>query len=237
MRAIVLAGGFGTRLRDTVPDLPKPMAAVAGRPFLEYVLDRLAAGGMTEITLSVGYLAESIMTHFQQSYANVPIRYAIETEPLGTGGAILHALGEPLDETFLIVNGDTLVNIDYAELIRWHSQKPSQAAMVLKRVAEVSRYGSVVESGGTVTGFLEKGKQGAGLINAGVYLLSRRHFAEYGLPGRFSLESDLLQAHYAELSLSAFVTDEYFIDIGIPEDYAKAQHELPGLALPRHCSE
>ncbi|MEI7869162.1 MAG: nucleotidyltransferase family protein [Candidatus Methylumidiphilus sp.] len=226
MKAIVLAGGFGTRLKEHVPNLPKPMAPVAGHPFLEYVIDRLIAGGIEEIILSVGHLSDVIISHFQYSYRNTKITYAIESEPLGTGGAILHALKSQTDQAILVVNGDTLVNIDYSQLLRWYNQESPSVAMVLKEMEDVSRYGSVIVSNDTVNGFQEKGKAGSGLINAGVYLLATNVFKTYGLSGAFSFEKDLLERHCADLSPRAFITNEYFIDIGIPEDYERAQHEL-----------
>lgn len=227
MKAIVLAGGLGSRLRERVPDLPKPMAPVAGRPFLEYVLDILIAGGIREIILSVGYRADVIMQHFGDDYNNVAMSYAVETEPLGTGGAIAHALRGQGKEPVLVLNGDTLLNIDYAELIRWYAQSPTQVAMVLREVPDVARYGSVLLSEMRVSGFVEKGKTGRGLINAGVYIINPEVFDDFGLSGKFGFEDDLLQVFCDSLLPRAFITDAYFIDIGIPDDYERAQKELP----------
>jgi len=229
MKAIVLAGGFGTRLRERVPDLPKPMAQVAGRPFLEYVLDRLVRGGVDEICLSIGYRADAITAHFGRSYRGAAVGYAVESEPLGTGGGIAHALRENSGEPVLVLNGDTLLDIDYAELARWYEKQPAPVAMVLREVPDVARYGSVLVSDGRVSGFLEKGKSGPGLINAGVYIVQPGVFEAFGLSGRFSFEADLLQRHCQALSPRAWVTNAYFIDIGVPEDYDRAQHELPAL--------
>lgn len=229
MKAIVLAGGFGTRLRERVPDLPKPMAPVAGRPFLEYVLDRLIAGGVREIILSVGYRAEVIMNHFGNNYCGAVVSYAVEEEPLGTGGAIAHALRGENNTAALVLNGDTLLNIDYAQLMRWYLQAPTQIAMVLRSVPDAARYGSVLVSGERVIGFAEKGRAGAGLINAGVYIVQPDTFKVFGLSGRFSFETDLLQRHCDQLTPRAFLTDSYFIDIGVPDDYDRAQSELAAL--------
>jgi D-glycero-alpha-D-manno-heptose 1-phosphate guanylyltransferase len=230
MKAIVLAGGFGTRLQERVPGLPKPMAPVAGRPFLEYVLDRLISGGVSEIILSVGYQADIIKAHFGNSYRGAAVEYAVETDPLGTGGAIALALLGKGDDPVLVLNGDTFLNIDYGELARWNDKAPAQVAMVLKETPDTARYGSVLVSGERVIGFAEKGKSGPGLINAGVYIVNTAVFGELGLAGRFSFEVDLLQRHYETLSPRALLTDEYFIDIGVPEDYDRAQSELPALA-------
>ena len=229
MKAVVLAGGLGTRLRDAVPDLPKPMAPVAGRPFLAYVLDALVRGGFADITLSVGYRWEAIHEYFGKRYREASLTYAVESEPLGTGGAVAHAFAEtgmaPRDVA-LVLNGDTFLDIDFAALRTWHERAPDTPGMVLRSVADTARYGSVDVSDGIVTGFAEKGGSGTGLINAGVYLLPADIFTRVGLAGRFSLEADLLQRHCAALRVRAWPTDAYFIDIGVPEDYARAQTEL-----------
>ncbi|MBQ0720523.1 MAG: nucleotidyltransferase family protein [Gammaproteobacteria bacterium] len=229
MKAIVLAGGFGTRLRERVPDLPKPMAPVAGRPFLEYVLDKLVLGGVSEIILSVGYKANIIIEHFGDVYRNVAVSYAVEEEPLGTGGAIFHALKGQGEEATLVLNGDTFLDVDYRELILWYAQSPTQVAMVLREVPDVARYGSVLVSGEQVSSFVEKGKAGSGLINAGVYFINPGVFGTYSLSGKFELEADLLQRHCRTLTPRAFISDTFFIDIGVPDDYDRAQHELPAL--------
>ncbi len=229
MKAIVLAGGLGTRLRERVPDLPKPMAPVAGRPFLEYVLDRVIDAGIRDIVLSVGYRAEAIQTHFGQEYRGAIMRYAVEREPLGTGGAIAFAMRGLGIEPVLILNGDTLLQLDYGALLEWYERNPSTVAMVLRTVPDVSRYGTVVMRGERVSGFREKGKAGRGLINAGVYIVRGEVFTICKLAGSFSFEKDVLQSHLGRIRPRAYVTDGYFIDIGIPEDFERAQRELPGL--------
>jgi len=230
MKAVVLAGGFGTRLRDRVPDLPKPMAPVAGRPFLEYVLDRLVAGGISEVILSVGYRAESIEAHFGHAYRGATLRYAVETEPMGTGGAIAFALRGEGPEPVLVLNGDTYLNIDVGELLRWYAEHPSRVAMVLKQTPDVARYGAVNLAEDRVAGFAEKGKTGPGLINAGIYMVMPEIFSSLGLSGQFSFETEILQRHCEMLRPRAYVTDAYFIDIGVPEDFDRAQQELPVIA-------
>lgn len=226
MKAVVLAGGLGLRLRERVSNLPKVMAPVAGRPFLEYVLDRLIAGGVMDVILSVGYRAEAVRDHFGDTYRSATLDYAVEAEPLGTGGAILHALQGEGDEPAIVVNGDTYTDIDYAELIDWYRKEPVRLAVVLRTVRDASRYGSVLVHDDRVTGFLEKGKAGPGLINAGIYLVRPEVFGDFNLSGKFSLEMDLLQAHCGGLKPKAFVTDGYFIDIGVPEDFDRAQSEF-----------
>jgi|SRR5215469_692371 len=227
MNAVILAGGLGTRLRERAPDLPKAMAPVAGRPFLEYVLDSLLAGGICQVLLSVGYRSSEIIQHFGHRYGDITIRYCVEAEPLGTGGAIAYALSDEPEEAALVMNGDTFLDIDYRGLLRWYEAGPSRLAMVLRSVPDVARYGAVLTSGERVVGFAEKGKAGPGLINAGMYVVQPGIFAASGLSGKFSFEVDLLQHHCQALQPRAYVTDAYFIDIGVPPDFDRAQRELP----------
>jgi D-glycero-alpha-D-manno-heptose 1-phosphate guanylyltransferase len=232
MKAVVLAGGLGTRLRERVPDLPKPMAPVAGRPFLAYVLDALVRDGFSAIVLSVGYRWEAIQAHFGSSYRGAAITYAVEEEPLGTGGAVAHAFAEAGitgTQPALVVNGDTFLALDFAALRDWYEEAPGACAMVLRQVDDTSRYGSVSVADGMVSGFAEKGRSGPGLINAGVYVLQANVFARFGLEGRFALEADLLQGHCAALGARAFETAAWFIDIGVPQDFDRAQTELPAI--------
>ena len=226
MDAIVLAGGRGTRLAHYVPDLPKPMAAVGGRPFLEHVLDHLIDCGVTSIVLSVGYRADSIEAHFGARYRNVELRYAREEQPLGTGGAIANAARELGDGPVLVVNGDTLLKVDHRDLEAWYLRSPTDIAMVLRTVNDVNRFGAALIDGDRVCGFGEKTGAGPGLINAGVYVVHPRVFSRFAMPPAFSLEADLLQRHCAELRPRAYVTDAYFIDIGIPADLDRARADL-----------
>lgn len=227
MKALILAGGLGTRLRSRVPDLPKVLAPVGDRPFLEYVLDGLVAGGIEEIVLSVGYRRDEIIKHFGKSYKGAVLSYSVEDEPLGTGGAILQALTGQPDEPILVLNGDTLVKIDYQDLFRWYATEPESIAMVLLNVMDVARYGSVRTSGGRVVGYEEKGTSGPGLINAGIYIARPGLFSGFNLARRFSFEVDFLQRYCPSLRPLAYLAATYFIDIGIPEDFDRAQRELP----------
>lgn len=230
MQAVVLAGGLGTRLRGRIADLPKPMAPVAGRPFLEYLLDRLVHAGIEAITLSVGYRAEVIQAHFGDVYKGVAIRYAYEPEPLGTGGALGLATADLGPEAVLALNGDTLLQLDIPALINWYNQTPESLAMVLRRVPDAGRYGAIKLGGNRVDGFEERGIAAPGLINGGIYIFQPSIFATLGLTGRFSFEVDVLQNHCGQMRPRAFITDAYFIDIGIPEDLDRAGHELPLLS-------
>lgn len=225
-KAIVLAGGRGERLQSVVPDLPKPMAPVRGRPFLEYILDRLVDAGLTEVIISVGYKAEVIEEHFGQAYRSLPIRYSRENYPLGTGGAMALALKGDEVSPALVLNADTLVDIDYQALMAWYAQTPTQVAIVLRHVPDVSRYGAVVLLGERVVEFQEKGQEGPGLVNAGVYVVEPEIFSQYESGEHFSFETDILQLYCRELQPRAFVTTGYFIDIGTPSDYERAQREV-----------
>ena len=231
MKVIILAGGLGTRLRERVADLPKPMAPVAGRPFLDYVLERLPKSEISAITLSVGYKWESIREHFGDELNGIPPHYAVETKPLGTGGAIVHALDGAESSPVMVMNGDTLLNLDVRALTHWYLQDPVPIAMVVRPVPDVSRYGSLTITDGFVTAFREKGKAGPGVINAGIYFLQPEVFADFRDGDRFSLENDVLQPRSRSLSIKAWTSTDYFIDIGIPEDYDRAQIELPKLSV------
>jgi len=228
MYAVVLAGGQGTRLRPLVGDLPKPMAPVHGRPFLCYLLDLLERQGITDVVLSVGYRHEQITAFFGRQYRGLGLAYAIEAEPLGTGGGLQRALG--LVERFpaFALNGDTYLELDYRAMLGAHQAAGTRLTIALRRAAEPGRYGGVeVQAAGRVVGFRATGA-GAGLINAGVYLVADNLLVGSGLEPPFSFEQDFLEPRIAELRPLAFETQGYFIDIGVPEDYARAQHELSG---------
>lgn len=227
MQAIILVGGFGTRLRTLVPDLPKPMAPVCDKPFLAHLLLYLKRQGITRIIFSVHYLKETIQTYFQNNYEDLEIAYAEEETPLGTGGAIINALSHcDANQPVFVLNGDTFLKLNYRAMHQQHLTTHSQLTMALTQVADCSRYGKVLVTNNKVCGFTEKGEQGAGCINAGVYLLNTNLFAEFSLPPQFSFEKDFLLPHCQQLNPHAFMASDYFIDIGIPADYLRAQQEL-----------
>jgi D-glycero-alpha-D-manno-heptose 1-phosphate guanylyltransferase len=229
MKAVILAGGFATRLGDRAGGLPKAMVRVAGRPFIEYVLDRLVAGGIGEIVFALGFRADAVTGHFRSAYRGIPLRYFIEPRPLGTGGAIAYATRAEPDRPVLVLNGDTYLALDYRALLAWHASDPDRFAMVVRPVPDVSRYGAISIEGDTVTGFSEKGASGAACINAGTYILRPGIFSELAVSGAFSFEGDVLQRHVSTLRPRAFRFDGYFIDIGIPEDLDRAELEFRSL--------
>jgi D-glycero-alpha-D-manno-heptose 1-phosphate guanylyltransferase len=223
--AIVLAGGFGTRLRQVVSDVPKPMAPIGDRPFLEVLLNSLARKGFNRIILSVGYLAEKITNYFGNKFAGMELVYEVETIPLGTGGAITAALKHCLSDHIYIFNGDTFLDLEIQEIeLLWKSnQRP---IIVVRQVPDTNRYGRVELRGGLVKNFLDKGIDGPGLINAGCYVFRRDAFSHVASGAVFSIESDFLTQSIRECDYEGFVTQGLFIDIGVPEDYKRAQYEL-----------
>jgi D-glycero-alpha-D-manno-heptose 1-phosphate guanylyltransferase len=225
MEAIVLAGGFGTRLRSIVADVPKPMAPVAGRPLLEIILSRLAEQGFTRVVLSLGYLADTIVHYFGDSFRGMVLRHVVEDKPLGTGGAVRLALNYCTDDHVFVFNGDTFLNLEvaHAEVLWLQYREP---IIVAREVPDTTRYGSLETRDTHVIGFVEKGRSGPGLINAGCYVLLRTALDRFPLHTPFSLEQDYLSPLVGHAPLRVFVSRGYFIDIGIPEDYARAQTEL-----------
>jgi len=228
MKAIILAGGFGTRLQAVVKDVPKPMAPVGDQPFLAYLLLYLKKQGMTHVILSVHYLREQIQAYFGKEFHGMQIDYVIEDEPLGTGGAMVHSLNDlQSDEPVFIMNGDTFVKLDYRAMHAHHMTQHSRLTFALREVADCSRYGKVITDDKHVISFQEKGDASRGYINAGVYLMNPDLFHSYPLPAKFSFETDFIYPYVAALRPGFFLAKDYFIDIGIPEDYSRAQRELP----------
>lgn len=222
MEAILLAGGLGTRLRSVVPDLPKPMAPVAGRPFLDLILDELDRAGFTAAILAVGYRHEAIRAHYGERYKHLALRYSVEPEPLGTGGAIRLAWPADAAAPLFVLNGDTFLALDYRAMLAAHVRAGAALTMAVCEVADVARYGALELADGRVHGFREKGPGGPGWINGGVYLMAPALRARMPA-GAFSFEQDLLVPQVRALRPLAFPAAGLFIDIGIPEDYARAQ--------------
>jgi D-glycero-alpha-D-manno-heptose 1-phosphate guanylyltransferase len=226
MEAIVLAGGLGTRLASVIQGKPKVMAPVGGRPFLDLLLRRLERKGIRRVILSVGYLANAIREHFGDRFDGLELAYAVEEEPLGTGGAARSALGMARSDSVFVLNGDTFVDLDYAAMLSGHVKLGATASIAVAEVADCTRFGRILIEKERVVGFAEKGQSGPGQINAGAYVLNRDVFAPYPMPAAFSLENDFFVPYIKELRPLAFVTLGYFIDIGIPADLERAQREL-----------
>ena len=222
--AVILAGGLGTRLRAALPDLPKAMAPVAGRPFLAYLLEYLEVSGVRRVVLAVGYRHEAIRDFFGTRYGGIELEYSLEEVPLGTGGAVLQALPRIRGRCAFVLNGDTFLRIDYRHFAAAFEREPdAPLAVALRRVDDTSRYGEVEVTDGRIRGFKTRGRACSGLINAGCYLVARDIFERHPMPPKFSWESDFLEARAAELQPIAFECDAPFIDIGIPQALAEAQ--------------
>lgn len=228
MEAIVLAGGFGTRLRQVVPDWPKPMAPVAGRPFLEILLTSQARKGFHRVVLSLGYMAEKVVAHFGDRFAGMELIYEIEKTPLGTGGAVRQALARCKADHVFVFNGDTFLDIEAAD-VEAHWQTHHAPIVVAREVPDTARYGCLDTADGRVLGFAEKGVAGPGLINAGCYVLPSDILNGFVLGKPFSLETEFLAKSAGTQRFDLFVTHGQFIDIGVPEDYTRAQTELAGV--------
>lgn len=224
--AIVLAGGLGTRLQSEVSDIPKPMAPIGNRPFLEFILANLSKSGIKKVILATGYLSEKIKTHFSNEFYGMEIAYSIEDEPMGTGGALKLAAIQTSQSHVLILNGDTFFNIDYTSLCDFHFQKNATLSVALRQISDSSRYGQVIcDSHNKIIGFEEKNIGGSALINAGTYVLNLNLLTTIKRK-KFSFEKNILETASQNQTFFGMPFDEYFIDIGIPEDYRRAQQSL-----------
>lgn len=225
--AIILAGGLGTRLREAVPDLPKCMAPVAGKPFLSYVIDHLRLQGVERFIFSLGYKSEVIEDYLQTEYPTLEYTSVIEEEPLGTGGAIHFAIQKANTNNIVIANGDTLFKIKLEEVVSVHEAKDSECTLALKPMQHFDRYGVVeTDDNNRIVSFKEKQFYENGLINGGVYVLDKEKFLNRTFSSKFSFEKDYLEKFCEEGKFFGSVQDGYFIDIGIPSDYQQAQIDL-----------
>ena len=229
--AIVLAGGFGTRLAHVVPGVCKPMAPVAGRPFLRFIMDQLAASGVERVVVADGYRREQVEGFFGDAYRGLSVVYSSEERPLLTGGAVKRALACCVGEWVFVMNGDTWLDADFdsMEMSAEFAGENVKAVIAVKRMCDFARYGTVeVDAAGVIDAFREKRPCVDGLINAGVYLIRRSALRDAS--ERFSLESDFFEKVVGDGSLLAVECKGSFIDIGVPEDYELAQSMLAPLA-------
>lgn len=226
--AVILAGGLGTRIRAVSGDLPKPMIPVAGRPFIEYILDALVDAQVPSIYLAVCYRSDFIRSYFGSTYRGTRLHYSVETQPLGTGGALANCFRQYDLASALVINGDTLFCINLKSFVAAHVTATSRITLALCRVTDTSRYGTVVcDANNRVIAFEEKHPGNThGLINGGVYVVERSILEPFAPGIHFSLEHDLLQRQVAELRPLGVISDDYFIDIGVPEDLARARNDF-----------
>ena len=228
--AIILAGGLGTRLRSILPDVPKTMAPIHGKPFLAYLLHYLARFNLKRVILCVGYKAQAVRDYFGDRYQSLPIVYSIEDEPLGTGGAIRKGIGLLADPNFpfiLVMNGDTFFPIDLKRFSQFHEEHGGDISVALAALRNFDRYGCVkIDSQNRIIGFQEKKYTPEGLVNGGIYLVQVDFLRQPIFPTKFSFEKDLLEKYFSEHQFLGVPFSEYFIDIGVPEDYRKAQSDF-----------
>lgn len=237
MIVLILVGGLGTRLRSALPDLPKPMAPVRGRPFLEYLLAALKSAQIENIVFCVGHQAEKIKEHFGDGKRfGLQIEYSRERELLGTAGAI--KLAQPLinSETFLLLNGDCFNDVDFQVLLAQHESTPAVATLLATHVEERTRFGSLQigenrsDSNNRVLGFVEKGEAGgAGWINGGYYALNHDVLGLIPENSVCSLEREIFPQLVNQGKMFAYRNQGAFIDIGLPEEWKRASEVLPQL--------
>ena len=225
--AIILAGGLGTRLRSVVSSLPKCMAPVAEKPFLHYVINHLQKQGVEKFIFSIGYLSEAIEKFLETGYSSLDYQLSIEEEPLGTGGAIYLACKKANAENVFAVNGDTLFTANINSLLSFHNKNNAECSLALKPMQQFDRYGVVeLDKNNCISSFNEKKYYDTGLINGGVYVINKKQFLSRPFAEKFSFEKDYLEAAVNEKKFYGLEQDEYFIDIGVPEDFERAQKEL-----------
>lgn len=220
MQGVVLCGGLGTRLRSVINDLPKPMAPVGDKPFLQILLEYLKTQGISEVVLAVSYKYEAIQEYFGDNFQGLKLKYSIEEQPLGTGGGLKKALSVCDDEEIFVFNGDSYFNIVLKNL---RLMRGAKICLALKMMQDFDRYGSVELEGDFVSAFREKEFLRRGLINGGVYLLSRQIFEDFDVGESFSFE-EFLQENFKSLKARAVIFEDYFKDIGVPQDYEDFVH-------------
>jgi len=225
LKLLLLAGGLGTRLRSEIPDLPKVLAPINGTPFLHYIIESYQKQGVVDMVFLLGYKSEMIIEYLEKSFPQLKKHYIIEKEQLGTGGAILQGILQSDGDNFIITNGDTFFDVDLKNMIDYHNE--AECSIALKPMINFDRYGSVaLDVNNNITEFNEKKFCDKGFINGGVYILNKQAFLRHSFPNIFSFENEYLANKALDKTLKGFISDGYFIDIGIPEDYSRAQKEL-----------
>ncbi|MBR0649980.1 NTP transferase domain-containing protein [Roseomonas terrae] len=222
--AVILAGGLGTRLRPVVTEVPKPLAPVAGRPFLHWLLGGLAKQGIRRVVLATGYRADLIRQCLGDRHADIDLAYSPEATPLGTGGALWAALAQCREDRVAVLNGDTWLGLDIAALAGEAPQ--ADIVLAIRDVADRARYGSVQADGNRLLALEEKGLLGPGLVNGGAYLVRTDLPRRRPMPSAFALEQDVL-AQPKGLDIRVHRTAAPFLDIGTPEDFDLAQELIP----------
>lgn len=228
MECIILAGGLGTRLQGVLEaETPKCLAPINGRPFLEYLLRYLENQQCSRVILALGHHHHAVLEWLKTKAFFFRVEWSIEKEPLGTGGAIRKAVLMCRDKDVLVMNGDTMFDANLPELMAVHQAANAAATLALKPMKDFERYGTVqLNDAHRIIAFEEKAPRAEGLINGGIYALNVETMMNLPLPPKFSFEKHFLEAHVSDQYFAGFVQDGYFIDIGVPGDFERAQEEL-----------
>jgi len=224
---IILAGGLGTRLNHLIPGLPKSLAPVAGKPFLKFLLDYLQLQRTDHFIFSLGYLHHQIIEFLNTEAGHLHKTYIIEEKPLGTGGAIMNAMSALKSDQFFVVNADTFYPVDLHHILNFHIQNNADITLALKPMLQPYRYGTVaITANGRIQNFEEKKSCEFGLINGGVYCINRRFLKNIKVETYFSFEKVVLEAMFENARFFGYLQDQFFIDIGVPEDYHYANNNF-----------
>lgn len=226
--AIILAGGFGTRLKETVPDLPKCLAPVKSNPVLYYIINYLIENGVDRIIFSLRYKSNLVIEFVKNNFGFIDYDFVVEKETLGTGGALALSLKSAKNDDVVVLNGDSIFKINLNNLYNFHNKANSNFSIALKSISNPVRYGTVeLNNEGKIICFNEKDKTlRNGLINGGVYIVNKEFYLKSINKESFSLETDFLANDTNNKNIFGKIFNEYFIDIGIPEDYKRANVEL-----------
>ncbi|MDI9338079.1 MAG: nucleotidyltransferase family protein [Alphaproteobacteria bacterium] len=225
--AIILAGGLGTRLQAVVKEQPKCLASIAQQPFLSYQINYLLKQGIERFIFALGYKKEQVINFIHENYAHLDVEFSEELTPLGTGGAIIKALQLTKNTDVLILNGDSYFNINLTNFYHLYQLKEAKLALALKPLCNFERYGRVeINSNNKITNFYEKNPCAKGLINGGIYILNKFYIKQFSFQTIFSIEKDFFEMQYMNISIYGFCFDDYFIDIGIPDDYFKFENDI-----------
>ncbi len=222
--AIILAGGKGTRLSEELPGIPKVLAPVNGMPFLHYVLEYYIAAGIEKFIFALGHYHQQVSVYLEEIYPELDMTLVVESEPLGTGGAIMQALDHCAENTVAVINGDTLFKVKIGSLAAFHHMCGAECTIALRHMTSIDRYGEVsMNKDYSIASFNVSSHGKEGLMNGGFYLLNKRLFEQHVFPEKFSFEQDYLAVKVGQSKIYGVRQEGYFIDIGVPDDYHRAQ--------------
>ena len=224
--AIILAGGFGSRLSSLISNIPKPMAVLNNKPFLEYQLDYLIDNGISRVIISVGYKKEVIIDYFADNYKSLEIIYSKEDEPLGTGGAIKYAIERVKGNLTYIINGDTFFKLDLKKMLQFHDNNNSFFTIAIKEQEKTKSYGNLVLNKNMRIVDFEEKVAISRYINGGVYLVEKDTFKQLNSPNTFSIEKDFFPKYVKSKNFYGYLSKNYFVDIGTPNRFVQADKQF-----------